>query len=142
MVYGDGRQQVIDRFRFIDWVLQLPKALDQQWGAEIMEFEESRKMPYISSVERLGEERGRLMGIRIALQEGREKGKAGRIRHLLTRRFRAVPTPLPQRIAQADSRLLDRWGDRILDATSLEEMFPPETPDAVHEIGRRNARGR
>ncbi|MBF0192538.1 MAG: hypothetical protein HQL99_15580 [Magnetococcales bacterium] len=49
---------MIDLFHFIDWVLRLPKALDDQLVMEIIEFEESQKMPYISSAERFGHETG------------------------------------------------------------------------------------
>ncbi|GAB0056273.1 hypothetical protein SIID45300_00578 [Candidatus Magnetaquicoccaceae bacterium FCR-1] len=48
---GYDRQQVIDLFRFIDWVLHLPKALAEQLGMEIIAFEKNQKMPYISSIE-------------------------------------------------------------------------------------------
>ncbi|MBF0138485.1 MAG: hypothetical protein H7833_03475 [Magnetococcus sp. DMHC-1] len=54
---GFNRQQVIDLFRFIDWVLHLPDKLAKQLQTEIVAFEEKQKMPYISSVERIGEKK-------------------------------------------------------------------------------------
>ncbi|MCI0740535.1 MAG: hypothetical protein L0Y72_15920 [Gemmataceae bacterium] len=46
--------------------MTLPKDLDEALRIEIYEYEEERKMPYITSFERLAKEEGR--------EEGREEG--------------------------------------------------------------------
>ncbi|MBF0136234.1 MAG: hypothetical protein HQL65_08335 [Magnetococcales bacterium] len=53
---GFNRQQVIDLFRFIDWVLHLPDKLAKQLQTKIVAFEEKQKMPYIKppSLEKWG----------------------------------------------------------------------------------------
>ncbi|MBF0626844.1 MAG: DUF4351 domain-containing protein, partial [Magnetococcales bacterium] len=65
-------------------------------------------------------------------EEGREEGKAELIRHQLTRRFGTLPATIQQKIAQADSSSLERWGDRLLDAGSLDEVFAVDSPESVH----------
>ncbi|MBF0263223.1 MAG: DUF4351 domain-containing protein [Magnetococcales bacterium] len=124
---GFDRQRVIDLFRFIDWVMRLPKHLDDQLIQEILEFEESQKMPYITSAERYGEERGRLLGIQIGLQEGRQEGRqegeAKLLQRQLQRRFGALPEWVQEKLVQADSRSLETWSLRIFDARNLEELF-------------------
>ncbi len=124
---GFNRQQVIDLFRFIDWVLHLPREADERLRDNIVAFEESQKMPYISSVERIGEERGRLIGQQIGQQIGEERGRKGgqaeMLTRLLQRRFGTVPVWVSEKVAQADLAALEAWGDRILEATTLDGVF-------------------
>ena len=108
---GFSRQQVIDLFHFIDWVLHLPKEADEQLRKEIVDFEESQKMPYISSVERIGEERGE------------RKGKAELLTHQLQRRFGDLPAWANEKLAKADPPSLEEWGLRIFDAQTLDGVF-------------------
>ena len=58
-------------FRLIDWMMDLPRELDKQFTEEIRQYEEEKKMPYVTSVERLALERGREEG----LEKGREEGE-------------------------------------------------------------------
>ncbi|MEO5378830.1 MAG: hypothetical protein H7832_13765, partial [Magnetococcus sp. DMHC-6] len=60
--HGFSKQHVIDLFRFIDWVLYLPKELAQRLKTEIVQFEENQKMPYLSSIERIGQQIGQQIG--------------------------------------------------------------------------------
>jgi flagellar biosynthesis/type III secretory pathway protein FliH len=57
-----------------DWMLELPEELAQQFKDEIYRFEEDRRMPYVSSVERLARKEGRDEGLQAGRQEGREEG--------------------------------------------------------------------
>ncbi|NGZ07671.1 MAG: DUF4351 domain-containing protein, partial [Magnetococcales bacterium] len=128
---GFSRQQIIDLFRFIDWVLSLPEELDNQFWTDLSNFEENKKMPYITSVERIGEERGRLLGIQIGeqrgiqigLQKGEQKGQANILTRLLQRRFGPLPDWAQEQISKADSKSLEEWSIQILDAHSLDEVF-------------------
>ncbi|MBF0262472.1 MAG: DUF4351 domain-containing protein, partial [Magnetococcales bacterium] len=133
--HGYDRQHVIDLFRFIDWVLHLPNHLDEQLGMDIIEFEESHKMPYISGIERRGHERGmqegmlagmqlgEQRGVQIGEQRGRQEGAATILTRQLQRRFGTLPNWAEEKIAQADSEALEAWSLRIFDAQSLEELF-------------------
>lgn len=56
----------MELFRFIDWLLILPEELEDQVFEEITRIGEEKKMPYITSVERLGYKRG--------IQEGIQQG--------------------------------------------------------------------
>ncbi|QTA89841.1 DUF4351 domain-containing protein [Desulfonema magnum] len=59
---GFGRQDIINLFRFIDWLMFLPEELDHSFMEEIAKFEGEKKMQYITSVERVGYKRGMLEG--------------------------------------------------------------------------------
>ncbi len=65
-----SREDVLNLFQFIDWVMSLPEELEQQFWREVIQYEEERRMPYITSVERIGIQKGRVQGIREGLLEG------------------------------------------------------------------------
>lgn len=65
---GYGREDVINLFGFIDWVMSLPAELEQECRQEIQQFEAERRMPYITSVERSGIRQGLLKGIELGLK--------------------------------------------------------------------------
>lgn len=60
---GLDAEQIRQLFRVIDWMLQLPEELEQLFKDEIYQFEEERRMPYVTSVERLAREEGREKGL-------------------------------------------------------------------------------
>ena len=116
---GFNRQGIIDLYRFIDWVLSLPAKLDNQFWEEQSNFEENQGMQYITSVERIGEERGILIGER----KGRQEGEAKMLTRLLQRRFGELPAWASEKIAKADLSVLEEWSLRILDATTIESVL-------------------
>ncbi|MCI5158258.1 MAG: hypothetical protein D3906_07405 [Candidatus Electrothrix sp. AUS1_2] len=59
---------MIRLFHFIDWLMTLPDGMEDEFWQEISEYEEEKKMPYMTSVERIGFKRG--------ISEGRQKGMA------------------------------------------------------------------
>jgi hypothetical protein len=56
---GYERQNILDLYRFIDWLLELPEGLELEFRQEIEQFEQERQMTYISSIERMAEQKGR-----------------------------------------------------------------------------------
>ena len=66
---GCTRVEIMTLFRFIDWLLVLPAALEQEFWDELRQFEEEKRMPYVTSVERRSFEQGLQQG---QLQEARE----------------------------------------------------------------------
>ncbi|MBC8875225.1 MAG: cytosolic protein [Planctomycetes bacterium] len=65
---GLGREDIRQLFRLIDWMMDLPEDLNEQFWLEIEKLEEERTMPYITSVERLGRKKGLLNGIGVSLK--------------------------------------------------------------------------
>jgi hypothetical protein len=55
-------------FRFIDWVMALPPALEALFRDEIDQYEKEKRVPYITSIERLAMEETYLKGIAVALE--------------------------------------------------------------------------
>ncbi|MDU9050032.1 MAG: hypothetical protein Q3M30_14380 [Candidatus Electrothrix sp. Rat3] len=63
------KEQVIRLYRFIDYVLTLPKPKALEFRNALEQFEEGRKMPYVTSTERIAREEGLIRG---QLEKARE----------------------------------------------------------------------
>ena len=63
-------------------------------------------------------------------QEWIDEGKAMGIANLLTRqlrhRFGSLPAEVTARMKDADTDALETWGEKLLDARTLDEVFAPE----------------
>jgi hypothetical protein len=70
---GYNRSEMLNLFKFIDWVLVLPKPLKNEFWTELRTYEEELKMPYITSIEQIGYERGIKEGELKGREEGREE---------------------------------------------------------------------
>ncbi|WP_048306569.1 hypothetical protein [Halomonas sp. PR-M31] len=80
---GYSREQIVRLFNIIDWMLQLPRALEPEFAQAVYAIQEEKQMPYVNTIERLGIEKGRQEerqeAERRALAEKRET-----VRHLLS----------------------------------------------------------
>ena len=65
-----SRQDVLELFRFIDWIITLPEGLELQFVHDLITFEGEQQMPYVTSVERLGIEKGRQEGLLEGIEVG------------------------------------------------------------------------
>jgi len=100
------RQDILDLFRLIDWLMPLPEALEIDFRRNLAQFERQKNMPFITSIERLGREEGRVEG-RV---EGRTEGVRQALLEVFPSRFGEVPPELQQRLeATSDPAQLQRW---------------------------------
>ena len=65
---GFEREDIINLFQFIDWIMSLPAELEREFWQEFRNFEESRRMPYITSVERNARREELLEAIELGLE--------------------------------------------------------------------------
>jgi hypothetical protein len=139
---GYERKQILELFRLIDWMLALPPEQETILWREIARIEEERRMPYITSVERIGLERGEQIGLQrgeqiglergeqiglqrgeqIGLREGKLEGQRAMLRRLVQVRFGSVPEALGRQIDAADEPRLDQLADQLGAAASLDEL--------------------
>jgi hypothetical protein len=91
---GYERQDILELFRCIDWMMTLPDALAERFDATIFQYEEEQKMKYVTSVERHGIKKGRQEGL---LEKSREA-----IVDVLQVRFDDVPDGLVEAINAID----------------------------------------
>ncbi|MFN9331748.1 MAG: DUF4351 domain-containing protein, partial [Planctomycetota bacterium] len=80
------------------------------------------KSKFVSTAQQLRNE-GRAEGKAEGKAEGRAEGKVATLLRLITRRFGAPAAAVVSRLQAATTDDLDRWTDRILDATSLADLF-------------------
>jgi flagellar biosynthesis/type III secretory pathway protein FliH len=97
----------------------LPEELEVRFQTELARLEEETQMPYITSIERMGIERGLQQG----RQEGLQQGEVTVLRRLLSRRFGPLPAWAEERLAQASLQELEQWTDRVLEAPQLDAVF-------------------
>ena len=70
-----------------------------------------------------GIEKGIAKGIEKGIAKGIAKGEALLLQRLLVRRFGALPNKVVNQIATATTSQLENWGDRVLDAATLDDVF-------------------
>jgi hypothetical protein len=57
---GFARQDILNLYRFLDWLLVLPEGLKQAFRSELEQYEQERNMPYVTSNEQLAKAEERL----------------------------------------------------------------------------------
>jgi hypothetical protein len=125
---GYARQTILDLFRVIDWMIQLPAGVEAAFLQDVYAFEESRKMPYVTSAERAGIEKGLRQGLEQGLEQrkqiGYRTGEADLLLWLIEKKFGTEPAAsVRERVGAADSERLRLWSERILSADTLEAVF-------------------
>jgi hypothetical protein len=113
---GFSANDVRELFRLIDWMMDLPKDLNNQFWQDYQQFEQEKHMPYVTSVERIAIEKGR--------QEGRQEGLRLGI-------LKAIAPTLKLRFAEAGIQFLDEI-KAIEDLTVLEAL--PELANTAESL--------
>jgi hypothetical protein len=116
---GYARADVLNLFRFIDWVMRLPEELEEGFRQEVEQYEEERRMRYVTSIERIGMKKG-------ILQTARED-----VIDVLETRFEEVPPSMAEVIqGMEDPSLLKSLLRQAATLGSLEE-FEQALPKAA-----------
>jgi hypothetical protein len=119
---GYNKTDVLNLFNFVDWVLGLPRALEIEFWRELQAYEEERKVPYITSVERIGYDRG----LQDGEERGEEKGAQRQARSLLLKQLAhkvgSVPDSSLDRINTLTIDQLELLGEALLDFGSIEDL--------------------
>lgn len=76
-------------------------------------------MPYISSIERMGIEKGTVKG----MEKGIKVGKTKLLLRQLKLKFKIVPIKYLNLIEKTDDKTLLIWCDRVLKAKKITEVF-------------------
>lgn len=91
---GYSRQDILELFRLIDWMMSLPESVESEFKQVLRRFEEDLQMPYVTSIERLARQEGLSEGV---LQQRRED-----VIEVLSVRFSALPPELVEFINQIE----------------------------------------
>ncbi len=112
-LYGRGydREDVLELFRLIDWLLALPKDMERSFRQTIDQLEQEPNMKYVTSIERLSRE------------EGLEAGRQEVVLSQIEERFGPVDDSLRKTIERASGEQVLQWAKKLLSASSLDEVF-------------------
>ena len=117
---GYSKDQVLTLFRVIDWLLHLPPELAPAFEQALSSIKEEQKVAYITSIERLGLERG----IQQGMEQGMQQGEAAVLTRQLQRKFGEKFTETHcRRLNEADIDTLLDWSEQVLGAQSIDEVF-------------------
>ncbi|BAY36942.1 hypothetical protein NIES2111_12760 [Nostoc sp. NIES-2111] len=104
---GYSREDVQELFRFIDWIMVLPRELALSFTTEVRSYEEVQRMRYVTSIERLAKEEG----IRESVLE------------VIETRFGEIPASLVEAINRIDqASLLKTLLKRAIAISSTNEF--------------------
>jgi predicted transposase/invertase (TIGR01784 family) len=101
--FGVSLEEVSDTLTLEEMETMLAESIDR-WNQEIRE-------------------EGRREGLQEGRQEGRQEGEARMVLRLLRLRFGPLDPAVEERVRFADTDRLLEWGERILTAGSLQEVF-------------------
>ena len=107
-----SREQILAWFRVLDWMLRLPEDREKEFMDELTAFEERKHLPYVTSAERIGIQKGLQQGLEQGRQEGRKEGEAAMLLRLIGLKFGAPSEDVRERIEAAD-------GDTLLDLSLI-----------------------
>jgi hypothetical protein len=118
---GYNGERVRELFRLIDWMMHLREDLEVQFKQELHKLEEEMDMPYITSVERLAREEGKIEGKALGKAEGKAEGGAAILVKLLVKRFGELPAELEREIRGLTPEQQSMFAESVLGFGSLEE---------------------
>ncbi|MEO0853672.1 MAG: DUF4351 domain-containing protein [Cyanobacteria bacterium J06648_11] len=114
---GYARRYIVSLYRFIEWMVALTELLELEYRQDIEQLEREGGMPYISTIERLAEQRDLEQGI----EQGLARGWQSLILRQLARRFGEVPEESDTRIESLSLEDLEQLGEALLDFDSVED---------------------
>jgi hypothetical protein len=112
---GWSSDKIRPLLKVLDWMLHLPEELDKQLWQDIQETEGEAAMAYVTSIERIGIEKG--------VQQGLQQGESRLLRKQLERRFGVLPQWASDKLNSAAEQDLESWGEAVLTASNLEAVF-------------------
>jgi len=112
---GYAKVDILELFRVIDWILRLPSALEHEFLKELQTYEKVHQMPYITSIERIG------------IQKGILRRESALLLRLIELRFGAASEAVIRQVREADADTLLQWSERILTAETLSDVMKPNT---------------
>ena len=91
-------------------MMTLTKDLEREFQEELSKYKEEKKMPYITSIERSGEERGQL------------EGKQELVMRQLNRRVGEIQSPLIEEIRKLPVKQLEELAEALLDFSTVANL--------------------
>ena len=107
---GHDRQDIINLYGLIDWMMTIPDELQEEFNQQITQYEQEMKMPYITSIERSGEVKGKL----IQTQQI--------VKRQLHRRIGEIDSSLIHQVEALPIEVLEELTDALLDFSTIADF--------------------
>jgi len=102
-----SKQQILELFHFMDWMLKLPEELAQQFDQFLKQKEAKKQVRYITHIER----------------SGIKKGRAKMLLRLLEKKFGTIAPAIQDTVYKLDEKSSFEWLERALTAETLREVM-------------------
>ena len=131
---GYSAEEVRRVFIVIDWMMTLPRELAFEYEKKIVDYETEHAMPYVSSIERIGIEKGLEQGreegleqgleqgLERGLERGLEAGKRNLVNLLLENTVGEIPEELAGAVERLSSRELDSLAVAVIRFESVADL--------------------
>ena len=127
---GYSKKDILLLYKFIDWLVSLPEELGKKFHEEIIKYEEEKKMPYITTAEKIGIEKGIQQGIKQGIQQGIKQGLLNTIKIGLKLKFGAEGLKIYRKIKEIDDAdVLEAISEAIIAGKTREEI------EKIHKTG-------
>ena len=110
---GQDAQVTKDLLRFLDWLFQLPEELEKRLSYDV-EAKEEKRMPYVTSWERIAQKRGEKKGLK--------EGRLALVLHLLRRRVGVLDEAVKARVEKLSSARLEQLALASSDFTQPSDL--------------------
>jgi len=80
---GFSTKDILSLYRLVDWLMWLPEDMTKKFTQDLIAYEEEKKMPYITSAERIGIEKGMAEGMAEGMDRGVDIGQLLNAREML-----------------------------------------------------------
>ena len=111
-------EQTRNLLRFLDWLFQLPEELEEKLSYDVQAKVRDKRMPYITSWERIAQKRGEKIG----KKQGLKEGKLELVFYLLKRRVGALDEKVKAQIEKLSSSCLEQLADALIDFTQPSDL--------------------
>jgi hypothetical protein len=126
-----SRKEILDLFRFIDWIMDLPEKEERLFKEQLVLFEEEKHMQYVTSIERLG----RLDGQKEGKKEGMLKISREAVSDVLRIRFKRIPKDVAGMIRSIedinDLKMLHKFAITAPDIATFQAELEKRIPATI-----------
>lgn len=111
---GYSRNDILELYRFIDWLIELPAPIEAMFQQELALFEGDGTMRYVSTIERQGIEKG--------IEKGKQELGQSLILRQLKRRVGDLPESIIEQLHQLLIDDLEALGEALLDFEQMDDL--------------------
>jgi hypothetical protein len=121
---GYTKEDVVQLFRIIDKMMTLSSRLQQKFKKQVKQYQEERKMPFLSTIEEeamaTGIQQGVQQGIQQGVQQGIQQGIRENILNILTMKFGELPSEIEDKIGTISDKA--RLNQLLLSAVNINSI--------------------